>query len=54
MRTITVGFLGCGNIGCGVWKLLHEFKNDLVHRSQVDFEIKKILVRDKAKAAPGF
>ncbi len=49
MRTITVGFLGCGNIGCGVWKLLHEFKNDLVHRSQVDFEIKKILVRDKAK-----
>ncbi len=46
MRTITVGFLGCGNIGCGVWKLLHEFQGDLQHRSRVAFEIKKILVRD--------
>ena len=46
MRKITVGFLGCGNIGCGVWKLLHEFEGDLQHRSNVAFEIKKILVRD--------
>ena len=23
MRTMTIGFLGCGNIGCGVWKLLN-------------------------------
>lgn len=46
MRTITVGFLGCGNIGCGVWKLLHEFEGDLQHRSNVAFQIKKILVRD--------
>ena len=49
MRTITVGFLGCGNIGCGVWKLLNEFEQDLVHRSQVHFRIKKILVRDMEK-----
>lgn len=49
MRTITVGFLGCGNIGCGVWKLLHEFERDLVHRSQVSFRVKKILVRDIGK-----
>ena len=41
MRKITVGFLGCGNIGCGVWKLLHEFEGDLQHRSNVAFEIKK-------------
>jgi len=46
MRTITVGFLGCGNIGCGVWKLLHEFEGDLQHRSNVAFQIKRILVRD--------
>ena len=46
MRTITVGFLGCGNIGCGVWKLLHEFEGDLQHRSNVVFKIKRILVRD--------
>jgi len=49
MRTITVGFLGCGNIGCGVWKLLNEFKGDMIHRSGVDFSIKKILVRDLNK-----
>ena len=49
MRTITVGFLGCGNIGCGVWKLLHEFERDLSHRSGVAFAIKKILVRDIEK-----
>lgn len=49
MRTVTVGFLGCGNIGCGVWKLLNEFKDDLLHRSGVVFDIKRILVRDVHK-----
>ena len=39
MRTVTVGFLGCGNIGCGVWKLLNEFRGDLLHRSDVVFDI---------------
>lgn len=46
MRRIVVGFLGCGNIGCGVWKLLKEFEADLLHRSGVQFDIKRILVRD--------
>ena len=49
MRNITVGFLGCGNIGCGVWKLLKEFETELMHRSGVRFTIKKILVRDVNK-----
>jgi len=49
MRTITVGFLGCGNIGCGVWKLLNEFEQDIHHRSDVHFQVKRILVRDIAK-----
>ena len=49
MRNITVGFLGCGNIGCGVWKLLKEFEGELTHRSGVQFTIKKILVRDVNK-----
>ena len=49
MRKMTVGFLGCGNIGCGVWKLLTEFQGDLAHRSGVIFEIKRILVRDIGK-----
>ena len=46
MKTICVGFLGCGNIGCGVWKLLSEFGQDILHRAQVKFKIKRILVRD--------
>ena len=46
MRKMTVGFLGCGNIGCGVWKLLNEFREDLLHRSGVIFDIRRILVRD--------
>ena len=46
MRRIVVGFLGCGNIGCGVWKLLKEFEEELLHRSHVQFDIKRILVRD--------
>ena len=46
MRTITVGFLGCGNIGCGVWKLLNEFEVEIGHRADVRFDIKRILVRD--------
>ena len=46
MRTVSVGFLGCGNIGCGVWKLLNEFKDDIAHRADVQFDIRRILVRD--------
>ena len=49
MRTITVGFLGCGNIGCGVWKLLREFGEELTHRSGVSFDIRRILVRNVNK-----
>ncbi|MBR6185781.1 MAG: homoserine dehydrogenase [Clostridia bacterium] len=49
MRTVSVGFLGCGNIGCGVWKLLNEFKDDIRHRANVEFDIRRILVRDVHK-----
>ena len=49
MRKIIVGFLGCGNIGCGVWKLLNEFGEELRHRSNVEFVIRRILVRDVNK-----
>lgn len=32
-RTITIGFLGCGNVGGGVWKLLNGFADDIAHRT---------------------
>ena len=49
MRKVSVGFLGCGNIGCGVWKLLNEFQADILHRADVEFDVKRILVRDVKK-----
>ena len=36
-RTITIGFLGCGNVGGGVWKLLNGFADDIAHRTGLRF-----------------
>jgi len=44
-----IGFLGCGNVGGGVWKLLHGFADDIAHRTGNRFEIKRVLVRDLSK-----
>ena len=32
MKKIVIGFLGCGNVGSGVWKLLEGFRDDIAHR----------------------
>ena len=48
-RTITIGFLGCGNVGGGVWKLLNGFADDIAHRTGPRFSIKRVLVRSLAK-----
>ncbi len=52
MRVITIGFLGLGNIGCGVWRLIHDFAPELIHREQVRFFVKRVLVRDLNKPRP--
>ncbi len=44
-RDITIGFLGCGNVGSGVWRLLEGFDADIEHRAGLRFHIKKVLVR---------
>ena len=36
-RTITIGFLGCGNVGGGVWKLLNGFADYIAHRTGIRF-----------------
>ena len=46
----TVGFLGLGNIGSGVWQLLERRRDQLLERDQVEFEVKKVLVRSLNKA----
>ena len=49
MKEITIGFLGCGNVGGGVWELLHGFASEIAHRDHLTIRVKKVLVRDKSK-----
>ena len=48
-KVVKIGFLGCGNVGGGVWRLLEDFKADIAHRTDLSFEVKRVLVRDTAK-----
>ncbi|MBR5301947.1 MAG: homoserine dehydrogenase [Clostridia bacterium] len=49
MEKIAVGFLGCGNIGCGVYKLLETYGEEILKNEGIAFEVKKILVRSLGK-----
>lgn len=49
MERVSVGFLGCGNIGCGVYRLLSEHAEAIEENEGVAFEVKKVLVRSLAK-----
>ena len=49
MSTMTSGFLGCGNIGCGVYRLLKEQGEQIARNEGETFEIRRILVRSKGK-----
>ncbi len=49
MKEIHVGFLGCGNIGCGVWNLLRDAEERFEQTHGVRFAVRKILVRDVKK-----
>ena len=48
-KIIQVAFLGCGNVGGGVWKLLEGFGKEIEHRTGLCFCVKRVLVRDIAK-----
>ena len=50
MKTVIVGFLGCGNVGCGVWELLRGFAQEMAHRNDLSIVVKKVLVRDMNKS----
>lgn len=49
MKKVKVGFLGCGNIGCGVWALLGQSAALLRENEGIDVDVCKILVRDAGK-----
>ena len=50
MKEIVIGFLGCGNVGGGVWNLLQGFASEIAHRDQLTIRVKKVLVRYVNKA----
>ncbi len=49
MDRIKVGFLGCGNIGSGVWELLSRSSGRLEGTQKIGFDVKRILVKDPNK-----
>lgn len=49
MKNVVIGFLGCGNVGCGVWELLAGFQKEIAHRNDLTIHVKKMLVRDVTK-----
>ena len=50
VREVAIGFLGCGNIGGGVWRLIQKTAGEIEKREGVRLNVKKILVRDASKA----
>ncbi|MGN0780029.1 MAG: homoserine dehydrogenase [Aristaeellaceae bacterium] len=50
MKEIVLGFLGCGNVGGGVWNLLNTFAAEIAHRDHITVRVKKVLVRSLSKA----
>ena len=50
MKSLSLGFLGCGNIGGGVYRLLHEMEETLLQRDQLSLRVAKILVKNVDEA----
>ncbi|MBU3179054.1 homoserine dehydrogenase [Clostridium estertheticum] len=46
MEKVKIAILGFGNVGTGVWKILHENKKEIMKRSNYEIEVTKILVKD--------
>ncbi len=53
-KTVKIGFLGCGNVGGGVWRLLSGFSREIAHRTGLRFDVRRVLVRslDKHRDLP--
>ncbi|MBQ9010637.1 MAG: homoserine dehydrogenase [Clostridia bacterium] len=49
-KVITLGFLGCGNIGGGVYHLLTDMHGEILKRENIDIRIKSALVKSIAEA----
>lgn len=52
-RVIKAALLGAGTVGSGVYALAQMLKDEMVHKSGANLEIKRILVRDVRKKRDG-
>ena len=50
LKTVRLGFLGCGNIGGGVWHLLNEMHDQILERDQLDIRVVRALVKSIPEA----
>ena len=50
MQTVKIALLGLGNVGRGVWKILHSNAEEVTKRSGYKVEVAKVLVRDPKKS----
>ncbi len=49
---VRIGLLGCGNVGAGVLRLLHEHAGQLAGRVGAQLAVRRVLVRDLSKSRP--
>ena len=49
MKKVKIALLGLGNVGRGVYIILHQNKEEIMRRSGYEIEISKILVKDLNK-----
>ena len=50
MKEVILGFLGCGNIGGGVYRLLQTMHDELLRRDGLEMRVGRILVKDIGEA----
>lgn len=52
MKNVTIAFLGGGNIGGCVWRLLEDMKQEIADRCGLTLTVKKVLVKDRESFIP--
>ncbi len=52
MQDMKIGMLGFGNVGTGVYKILMQNSEEILHRENMRIKVGKILVRDIHKTRP--
>lgn len=50
MKKVRIALLGLGNVGRGVWKILHSNRDEIIKRSGYEVEVAKVLVRDVTRS----